>query len=569
MSDVHPPADNPTPEVVPNGVIPQPVGWAPEPTAQPIPGQPTAPVDHQLHGSQPESWQQADNAQQRPSITPQQPEYWQQQAGASQSQSVLPQQIPYSQPGGQPPQTSYPPAYPQQFEGGYSEQPVNPQHTGYPPQNAYPQQPAYPQQGYPQQPAYPQHGYPQQPAYPQQQQPSYPPQPAYGQPDYGQPPAYPQSGGYHPGQPQPPQAAQPQAPQVPFDAGAALKSAGKTASGLFGSLGGRIGKALGLETVAGLSAKSLFGEVFTKHTSEDVEEMFLVGTRAGESKDDDTSNFVAVNDVRWPKPWLFARIFLFGALIYFAFRVSYQVFDNLNLIPGLQIVGAFTVPLAVVVFYFEMNAPRNVPLYVVVKYVIFGGIASLAISLIGFETVGDGLSWANASAAGPIEEVGKAAALLLMVRIARYRWTLNGLLFGGAIGAGFAGFETAGYALKFLIIEGGGPKVMVEVLTLRAVLAPGGHVVWTAIVGAALWRVKGNQPFRASMIKDRRFLSALAFTVTIHAIWNSPISGTFGRYPVPVFLTAVSWLVLLMYVQHGLKEWRDAHSTTQMSVPAA
>ena len=48
---------------------------------------------------------------------------------------------------------------------------------------------------------------------------------------------------------------------------------------------------------------------------------------------------------------------------------------------------------------------------------------------------------------GATEETGKALALLIVLGSPRYRWQLNGLLFGAAVGAGFAGFESAGYAL--------------------------------------------------------------------------------------------------------------------------
>jgi protease PrsW len=314
---------------------------------------------------------------------------------------------------------------------------------------------------------------------------------------------------------------------------------------------------LGLQRVEGLSLSTLFGNVLTAHTPYEVEQMFLVGTHATPANPTDQQGFVDSSGVRWPKPWLFARILGVGVLLYAAFRIAFSMFDNPNLIPGMQIIGAFSVPLAVVVFYFEMNAPRNVPLYLVVKYVIYGGVVSIAVSLIGFSTVGKGLTWASASAAGPIEEAGKAVALLLMVRSMRYQSTLNGLLFGGAVGAGFAGFETAGYALRYLV-GGGGVDGMLEVLTLRAALAPGGHVAWTAIVGAALWRVKGTQPFQVTMLKDRRFVSAIGFTTAVHAVWNSPLTGKMGTYTVPLLLTVLTWTVLFMYVQHGLREWRDA-----------
>jgi protease PrsW len=326
-------------------------------------------------------------------------------------------------------------------------------------------------------------------------------------------------------------------------------SAMQAASGLFGALGDRIGNILGLEKVAGLSLGKLLGAVPVRHTAAEAEDLFVAGTENSTPPIEQLSS-------DWPKPWLFSRVLLLGAAIYFLFRLAYSWFENSNLIPGLQIVGSFFVPLAVVIFYFEMNAPRNVSFYLLLKYLLLGGILSMLASLIGFSTVGKGLTWLKDSSAGPIEETGKALALLLVTRTTRYRWTLNGLLFGGIIGAGFAGFESAGYALRTLAATGS-TNAMVHTISIRAYLAPGGHVVWTAIVGAALWRVKGGRKFAWSMLKDRRFSMAFAFTVVVHATWNSPI-GDFGTYPVRIILTVVSWVVLFMYLQDGLGQIQQA-----------
>jgi RsiW-degrading membrane proteinase PrsW (M82 family) len=72
----------------------------------------------------------------------------------------------------------------------------------------------------------------------------------------------------------------------------------------------------------------------------------------------------------------------------------------------------------------------------------------------------------------------------------RYRWILNGLLFGATIGTGFAVFESAGYAFLFGLQSG--QSAMLHVITVRGGLSIlGGHGLWTALVGAALWRVRG------------------------------------------------------------------------------
>src|SRR5665811_1179038 len=82
----------------------------------------------------------------------------------------------------------------------------------------------------------------------------------------------------------------------------------------------------------------------------------------------------------------------------------------------------------------------------------------------------------GAAGAGIIEESGKALTLLLVVRKARFRWTLNGLLLGATVGTGFAVFESAGYALNAL---NDGAAAMREVIMERGLLSIlGGHVLW-------------------------------------------------------------------------------------------
>ena len=41
-----------------------------------------------------------------------------------------------------------------------------------------------------------------------------------------------------------------------------------------------------------------------------------------------------------------------------------------------------------------------------------------------------------------------------MMRSTRYKYILNGILFGATVGAGFACFETAGYALNMGLLPG-------------------------------------------------------------------------------------------------------------------
>lgn len=238
---------------------------------------------------------------------------------------------------------------------------------------------------------------------------------------------------------------------------------------------------------------------------------------------------------------------------------------NIHLVPAVIIVGAFAVPVSVLVFFFECNSPRNVSAYQVAKLVLLGGMLSLLLSTF-LDDGGSwlGLSWMGNSAAGIIEETGKLAALLLVARKTRFAWTLNGLLLGACVGTGFAIFETAGYAFRFLLIgwtqnEDGLPGIfmMTEVLFTRALLTPlGGHGILTAMVGAALWRTKGRNPFTLSMLKEGQFLRVFFVAVALHALWNSPLQLPF--HGTRLLIGFVAWVVLLSQVQMGLKEIREA-----------
>jgi len=105
-----------------------------------------------------------------------------------------------------------------------------------------------------------------------------------------------------------------------------------------------------------------------------------------------------------------------------------------------------------------------------------------------------------------------------------------------------------------------------EVITLRGALTlAGSHIAWTAIVGAALWRVRGQRQFRWSMLVDVRLLRALAIAVTLHMLWNSPTYLLWNWIGVPqlqyawfALLGFAAWAVVLAFVNEGLKQIRAA-----------
>jgi hypothetical protein len=210
---------------------------------------------------------------------------------------------------------------------------------------------------------------------------------------------------------------------------------------------------------------------------------------------------------------------------------------------------------------------------------------------------------------GPIEESSKLIAVILVMYGARgagYKYELNGILFGCAAGAGFACFETSGYALfnagggfvsvlqsetiQAVLKFGQGQltqaqaiaavngatvdavKSMVHLLAMRGVMSPFGHVVWTPIAAGAFWRVKQDKPASFSMLTDSRFLLAFLIPVLMHTLWDIMVTfpnlfkgttpsdiatDTWIIYGIEAFTAVISWYVLFTMIQQGLNQVRD------------
>src|SRR4029077_5851859 len=126
------------------------------------------------------------------------------------------------------------------------------------------------------------------------------------------------------------------------------------------------------------------------------------------------------------------------------FSKTIDVFGNPHLVPGLMMMGALAVPLATAILFWELNTPRNVSFIQVLVLVCLGGV----IALLGADIAGQisHLGWLGDPAAGIEERNVKLLAVILVARNLKYKYILNGIVFGAAIGCGFAAFETAGYS---------------------------------------------------------------------------------------------------------------------------
>ncbi len=356
----------------------------------------------------------------------------------------------------------------------------------------------------------------------------------------------------------------------PFPATMFGDKPGKPASGKSSSSSfvDSINDYVGNDRPADLNWRMLFTDVFKHHTTDEAEEIFICGTKKTTPSPQHVSE-------AWPRPWLYSRVLATFLIAFVLLWICADAFANTNALPGMIVIGSFAVPLSTMILFMETNVWRNVSLFHILQIFLVGGCASLVATLFLFSLypVGE-LDFIGAFSVGIIEEVGKAVIVYIFLRRLGKLSILTGLLVGGAVGAGFAAFESAGYGLQPLMAyfvnagyaaaygQGINPETMIDAINqnifLRGILAPGGHVAWAAITGAAMViTAKARGVFDTGIVSDGKFLRLFAIPVVLHGLWDCPLNAWSNEiFPFAgcIALVALVWIVVLILINMGLSE---------------
>jgi RsiW-degrading membrane proteinase PrsW (M82 family) len=309
----------------------------------------------------------------------------------------------------------------------------------------------------------------------------------------------------------------------------------------------RVAYTLGVQPLQHVPLRAMWTELFSAHSEEDIERCLAAGAPQ-------TTPALSAIATQWPRPWVFGRLLVLALMVYGALIVAWTHSGNRNLIPGVILVGSFAVPMSTLVLFFECNVRRNVSLYQAMRLLLLGGVLALLVSLFMYRIGAEfPIQWLGASIAGLVEEPAKLLTLGIVINNSRYRYTLNGLLLGAAVGTGFAAFESAGFAFRAGLE--GGSLLMRDVILTRGLLAPFTHIVWTAMAAGALWRVKRDAPFSWRMIQEPRFRRVFTTAVILHMIWDSGFELPGGVLYLAVGMAG--WFIVASLIQEGLNEIRD------------
>lgn len=342
-------------------------------------------------------------------------------------------------------------------------------------------------------------------------------------------------------------------------------------NGIIGS--NLISNITGLGGFEGFSFKRFFGGIFQHHSSEELTDFFCSGSCK-------TTPSLSEISPMWPSPWIFARLILLSVVLYIGFTFTLDKYPNLNLVPGFMFVGNFAIPFCILILFAELNIQRNISFNRIVTAFLTGGFLSLLFTSL----ISDQIGSYEAYIAGPVEEPAKLFAALVIGRKFYDGRVLTGIVLGAAVGAGFAAFESAGYTFTYMLdafvqfmrgnCDGSAiDEVMRGIMKLRAWQSPFAHVVWSAITGGAFWYVMGKKdltqpqhtPLHMDCFADVRFLRIAWIPVVLHMLWNGLIPQFYALgYIFNIVLGAIAWLVVLLLVQQGIKQMKEAKKAQGM-----
>ena len=304
---------------------------------------------------------------------------------------------------------------------------------------------------------------------------------------------------------------------------------------------------------------NLFVQVFKKHSAKERNEIL----NAGLSEQDLNNIKITPEQLQ---PWLYSRVFLILLSVFLIFEISLLGFYNTNVMPGLMLIGSVMIPFSLLTMYFELNVYKDISFYKTIGIFLLGGAVSLLFTLFLYAIIPmtDEFNFLGASLISIIEELGKVVIVIILLKYTKNVTVLQGLLIGGAIGCGFAVFESAGYAFNaYLAAHDYNTRVNIvndylpwyyqygyanswnEMnfnIILRSVLSFGGHTAWAAIEGAAY--AKENKI-------GSGFIKAFTICFVLHALWDMNTPATYFKLTILCF---VAWCVIIQQITNFVEE---------------
>lgn len=353
------------------------------------------------------------------------------------------------------------------------------------------------------------------------------------------------------------------------------------------------------ENAAAVTWKDIFSEFRKPHKKEDMDYLLLAG-----------SSLITYEEStmfqRWHKPWLFWRVLLVGlaaaAAVYAVELVTISLYgacyySALNLL--FAIIPPMVTPIALMIFFWELNIPRNISIYQLAACFFGGGLLSIFFTVVFNYSLGD----IPAYLAPVTEEPAKLITAILFTNMVSKKsnikiYGVTGLCIGASVGAGFGAFESAQYAFNYLYIASQGTLAITQSAVidvfwnshfLRGILAVGGHTLYCAPYIAAIALHCKHRRIDWEAIRNQDFYQAFLLSCGVHFLWNGGLNllptlakmthnlglGLLGQYVGLGCLCCLLWVTTLRITRKCLHQMslqaaasQSVHSSPSHQNPA-
>jgi RsiW-degrading membrane proteinase PrsW (M82 family) len=251
--------------------------------------------------------------------------------------------------------------------------------------------------------------------------------------------------------------------------------------------------------------------------------------------------------------WL--QIMLSGLVLLLLVERTLIVTSSLNYVPSVILLGAFLVPITFTTYLYERLPSWDVPLPALAVCFLWGGVLGTVVAGTLEYDVARSLGFLPKLAIGFIEESAKLILPLGFFFFGRYRSEAAGIVLGVATAAGFAALETMGYGFVSLLTSRGNLGILDEVLLVRGLSSPAGHMSWTGLVCAVLWRER-LKAGHATL--NWRTGGAFLTAVILHALWDTFASLGSTTFVEFLSVMSLSLLVALVSLVLLLRRVREA-----------
>ena len=122
-------------------------------------------------------------------------------------------------------------------------------------------------------------------------------------------------------------------------------------------------KITGAKSKSYVTFKDLFKDTFKKHSEEEIDDLFVCG---GNKTTPDLKDV----DPKKATAWVYFKILVFFIIAYIPTRIGYLQYGNLNFLPAMIMLGAFAVPITVLIFFYEINILCNSIIRIIIHLIM-------------------------------------------------------------------------------------------------------------------------------------------------------------------------------------------------------